>query len=219
MHFPLKNSIKQLRKPVLEVPPILPDYCAKYPNVWSDENLRREFVDLLVYFNKTFLDNNIDYSIAFGTALGYVRHNDFIPWDDDFDIVIKKNDSSVARYLIKPPFCTYQFWGGWKLFKCHNKNAGNYPWKYPFVDVFDTGNSDKHRKSAYDNIIFPSAMGSMNGLSLRIPKNLTKHLTLRYGSLYMQNCQSPIWDHKNEKGVTNVKTFNCSTIVENCYKL
>jgi hypothetical protein len=190
-----------------------PAWCTKFPNRWNGDGIEVSFVDILKYFNTTMLTNGIDYSLVFGSALGYKRHSDFIPWDDDVDLLIKKNDSSTARALVQKPFCTAKFWGGWKIFKCDSPRTSKYEWSYPFVDVFDNGNTDKHKKSAHDDILFPSVGVFMHGMALRGPKRLTKHLALLYGDDYMETCESPYWNHKTETGIANYKRFPCKDVL------
>ena len=36
--------------------------------------------------------HNLTYYLYGGTLLGCIRHNGFIPWDDDIDIALKWND-------------------------------------------------------------------------------------------------------------------------------
>ena len=49
-------------------------------------------LNILVNISKFCEENDIKYSIAYGTLIGAIRHKGFIPWDDDIDIIMMRNE-------------------------------------------------------------------------------------------------------------------------------
>lgn len=55
------------------------------------QKLHNVELELLTEFDRICRKYNIPYSIDGGTLLGAIRHNGFIPWDDDADVIMNRN--------------------------------------------------------------------------------------------------------------------------------
>lgn len=78
-----------------------------------DEFRKMQLIELecLIEFDRVCRKNNIRYVIFCGTQLGAVRHQGFIPWDDDADIAMLREDYEKFRKVsseLNPRICFFQ---------------------------------------------------------------------------------------------------------------
>lgn len=70
-------------------------------NEYGCLEIQKSCVSLLREFNEFAKQNNINYSLAYGTLLGAVRHKGFIPWDDDVDIIVDRDNYNLLLNTIQ----------------------------------------------------------------------------------------------------------------------
>ncbi len=58
----------------------------------SLQEIKQVELDILKVFHSFCVENNIRYFISHGTLLGAIRYKGFIPWDDDLDVLVPRED-------------------------------------------------------------------------------------------------------------------------------
>lgn len=69
-------------------------------NISLDE-IHAELLKILDYIDTTLRSHHLWYSLAYGTVLGAVRENGFIPWDKDADVYLRITERDLARKVLK----------------------------------------------------------------------------------------------------------------------
>lgn len=56
------------------------------------QEIQQESFNVLLKLKEIFDENGLKYYLAYGTLIGTIRHNGFVPWDDDIDVWVPRKD-------------------------------------------------------------------------------------------------------------------------------
>lgn len=66
--------------------------------------LKKVLLEIYIDVAKVCKDNNLNCILAGGSCLGAIRHKGFIPWDDDFDLVMFRDEYDKLPELLERAF-------------------------------------------------------------------------------------------------------------------
>ncbi len=67
-------------------------------NVTTKE-LQNKMLEMLLYFDSFARKHNLKYYLCGGCLIGAVRHHGFVPWDDDIDLFMPRDDYEKLQHI------------------------------------------------------------------------------------------------------------------------
>lgn len=214
------------------------DHKPTCPPKWlpykNSNEMHPSFIWLYTNLTNVLDSNSIPHSLAAGMLLALERSNYtkvFMPWDDDFDVVVDTSLKVLTKLLDGHPILDNQrpksgqeFGKSLKLAykdrslqsgvsKSSLKSLGTYD--YPAIDVFIKSN---WKKKNMGPMHFPTKQVKVGKYSLSIPESPQTILDTRYGigeKGWRTYCQSLKWNHgagRTQKNIAN----KCENVFAQC---
>ncbi len=70
-------------------------------NIQAVRDVQMKILDIMKFIDGVCRENDIEYYIMGGTALGAIRHGGFIPWDDDLDIFMTPSQYKHFKHVFE----------------------------------------------------------------------------------------------------------------------
>ncbi|KAL7453061.1 hypothetical protein ACHAWC_004746 [Mediolabrus comicus] len=171
----------------------------------------RQLENLLQKIDDSFFKRNIQYWMAAGSTIGGVYHHSRIPWDDDVDMYVMKENLTSALDDLASIGLAVSSTGQGRTHKIYDPSlpsiSSKYKHSYPFIDIFPiycnkTTCVEKDRpigEITYPrDLVFPLKRRPFGRNSLSFPNKLSDIVENRYGQGAKDHCVRPGYNHIKE---------------------
>ena len=171
------------------------------------QDVQKELSKLLKDVTKLAKDNNIKMIADAGTLIGAMRHNGWIPWDDDMDFLVDMNDiKRFKNILINNNFHieSNHFYKN-KGIKILTESGG-------FIDIFPIELKIKingrQTKLNYSDL-YPLNQSMFENTVVSTPRNIDEYLkTQLFYKKYKTIDSIPSYKYRNPKHMSEIKKWN-----------
>lgn len=174
--------------------------------------------------DEILISEGVDYCLMFGSLLGLLRHGDFIPWDDDLDILIfdieKFEQKCIQKFAEKGyavlqdirlmsgriPFLRTKKRCGYRIYSDAGSAIPGVSWKFPWLGVWEPNFHNESMTLPPEELVysredfFPLQRRPFKGFSVNIPNNFERILNHYFGTNdWMDSCIPFTLDHRHYK--------------------
>lgn len=142
----------------------------------SMREVHDSLLKMLKVIDSVCKDNGITYFLSGGTAIGAIREKGFIPWDDDIDIMLPRNDYEKLISVLEQDNK-----GRYRMYSLHDSS-----WNRPYSCIVDGNTIAKHELVDYSHLGVTMDILPIDGLSSSPQKvrNYYKRLRFIYSLYY-----------------------------------
>ena len=168
---------------------------------------REIFMVTLETFVRVCEMSNLTYFLWSGSLLGAYRHQGFIPWDDDFDVVMNSSEWRKIQNVLSRVHgfeLLAESESQWKFFHKNHTPVLDRSFKWPFIDIFFFTEDSTHIWALTEAIktelvnwkddIFPLQKRLFENIYAAVPYKMENIVHRLFG---MDECESASFSHKH----------------------